>query len=84
MYAVRMQSFQITFLFPTDGTPSRSQSMPYSFEAKSVDHAKGLADAMIERESLTHRTVNVAVLTRTEDQLMEVTRWVRNGGWMEA
>ena len=84
MYPFLMQNFEITFLFPTDGNTDRSQSVPFQFEAESLDDAKRQADVMIEQRSLLHRTVSVAILTTTEDHVMEVTRWVRDGGWMDA
>ncbi|MBT1001188.1 hypothetical protein KIH31_01120 [Paenarthrobacter sp. DKR-5] len=79
-----MQTFELTFLFPPDSNGGPSQSPPLQFDAESVDHAKRLADGMIEQESLTHRTVSIAVLTKADDELMEIKRWVREGGWKDA
>ncbi|MBT2568465.1 hypothetical protein J7I84_18590 [Arthrobacter sp. ISL-85] len=79
-----MQTFHLTFLYPIDGSDKRSQSKPQQFEAESFEAAKRVADGLIERENRTHRTIDVAVLARIDDDLTEITRWVRKSGWMDA
>ncbi|MEV8148749.1 hypothetical protein AB0O52_11480 [Arthrobacter sp. NPDC080073] len=78
-----MQNFELTFIYPTDGSLNRSQSRPIPIEADSLEHAKNLATELIDNESRGHRTVSVAVLTESKDDVMEITRWLRNGGWMD-
>lgn len=80
-----MARYEITFIYPTqDASQDRSQSLPLSFDASSLEDAKRTAEAMIESESTGHRTVKIGVLTHADDRAMEITRWVRNEGWQEA
>lgn len=78
-----MQTFEITLIFPTNGELQRTQSPAHRFEAESLEHAKRLADEIIEERSLRHRTVAAAVLTTSDDRLTEITRWDRNHGWLD-
>lgn len=78
-----MQTFEITLIFPTNGELQRTQSPTHRFEAESLEHAKRVADEMIETRSLHHRTVDTAVLTTADDHVTEITRWVRNYGWID-
>lgn len=76
-----MPTFEITFIYP--GTSlDRRQSLPHKFDADSTEDAKVRATELIEVESTHHRTVDIAVLTTSTDQIMEITRWHRNGGWI--
>lgn len=76
-----MPTFEITFIYP-GASLDRRQSLPHKFDADSTEDAKVHAAALIEAESTHHRTVNTAVLTTSEDQITEITRWHQNSGWI--
>ena len=81
-----MPSFEVTFIYSArNASTGRGQSEPHHFDARTRDEAKRTASEMIDSENAENRMVNVAILTtRVYGDALEVTRWVQDGGWVDA